>query len=111
MGTISWREFENVELRVGTIIDVKDFPEAKKPAYRIWADFGELGIRKSSAQITKLYGKEELIGRQIIGVINFAPKQIANFSSEFLTTGFVGEDGEVVLAQPERKVRNGSKLA
>lgn len=111
MKTINWEEFENVELRVGTIIKVESFPEAKKPAYKIWADFGDIGIKKSSAQITKLYKKDELIGKQIIGVVNFPVKQIANFASEFLTTGFVGEDGEVILAQPERNVKNGSKLA
>src|SRR3989344_1495016 len=111
MKTINWEDFENVELRVGTITKVEDFPQAKKPAYKIWADFGELGVKKSSVQITKLYGKEDLIGKQIIGVVNFHPKQIANFVSEFLTTGFIGDNGEVILAQPERKVKNGSKLA
>lgn len=112
MKTINWQDFENVELRVGTIIKVEDYPEAKKPAYKLWADFGEdIGVKKSSAQITKLYSKKDLIGRQIIGVINFPPKQIGNFISEFLTTGFIGKEGEVTLAQPERKVKNGSKLA
>jgi tRNA-binding protein len=111
MEKISWSDFEKVELRVGTIVQVEDFPRARKPAYKVWADFGELGVRKSSAQITKLYTKEELIGRQIIGVINFPPKQIADFLSEFLITGFVLDNGEVVFAQPEREVPNGSKLA
>ncbi|HLC77999.1 MAG TPA: tRNA-binding protein [Candidatus Nanoarchaeia archaeon] len=111
MKTINWEDFENVELRVGTITKVEDFPQAKKPAYKIWADFGELGVKKSSVQIIKLYGQEDLIGKQIIGVVNFPPKQIANFVSEFLTTGFIGDNGEVILAQPERKVKNGSKLA
>ena len=108
---VTWDEFENVEIRVGTITKVEEFPEAKKPSYKLWADFGEFGIKKSSAQITKLYRKGDLIGKQIIGVLNFKPKQIANFTSEFLTTGFIGEDGEVTLAKPERNVKNGSKLA
>lgn len=110
METINWKDFEKVELRVGTIIKVDDFPEAKKPAFKLTIDFGEFGIRKSSAQITSLYGKEELIGKQVVGVINFPPKQIGPFVSECLTTGFPDEDGNVVLAQPERKVPNGSKI-
>jgi tRNA-binding protein len=109
---ISWEEFASVDIRVGTIIEVEDFPTAKKPAYKLTIDFGqEIGIKKSSAQITKLYKKEELIGKQIVAVVNFPPKQIANFVSECLTTGFVLPTGEVVLTQPERKVPNGSKLA
>ena len=111
MEEISWGDFERVELRVGTITRVEDFPEARKPAYKIWADFGEFGERKSSAQVTKLYTKEELLGRQIVAVINFPRKQVGPFMSEFLTTGFVMEGGEVVLAMPEREVPNGSKLA
>ena len=108
---ITWQDFEKVDMRVGTIVKIEDFPKARNPAYKLTIDFGELGIKKSSAQITKLYKREELIGKQIIGVINFPPKQIGNFISEFLTTGFVGENGEVILAQPERKVKNSSKLA
>ncbi|HLA23257.1 MAG TPA: tRNA-binding protein [Candidatus Nanoarchaeia archaeon] len=112
MKKISWDDFEGVELRAGTVTRVEDFPEAKIPAYKIWVNFGkEICVKKSSAQITKLYKKDELIGKQIIGVVNFPQKQIANFISEFLTTGFVSEDGKVVLAQPERKVDNGAKLA
>lgn len=111
MKPISWQDFENVELRAGTINRVEDFPEAKVPAYKLWADFGEFGILKSSAQITKLYTKSELLGRQIIGVINFPPKQIGTFMSQFLVTGFILEKGEVVLAQPQRRVPNGTKLA
>jgi tRNA-binding protein len=110
MKTISWAEFEQVELRVGTVVEVEDFPQAKKPAYKLKVDFGELGIKRSSAQITHLYQKQELLGRQVVGVINFPPKQIANFFSEVLITGFYLPTGEIVLAQPERKVPNGSKL-
>lgn len=108
--TISWQDFENVGLRVGTIVAVEDFPEAKKPAYKLLIDLGELGVKKSSAQLTKLYTKEELLGKQVLCVTNFPPKQIGNAISEVLTTGFVQADGSVVLAQPERKVPNGSKL-
>ena len=112
MATITWDDFENVELRAGTIVAVEEFPEARRPAYKIQADFGpELGIRKSSAQVTHLYSREDLVGRQIIGVLNFPPKQIGPFLSEFLVTGFVGDDGSVVLAVPERPVENGSRLA
>jgi tRNA-binding protein len=112
MREISWQEFEQVELRVGTVVEVEDFPEARKPAYRIKADFGaEIGVRKSSAQVTDLYTKEELLGRQIVGVVNFPAKQIGPMRSEFLVTGFAEKDGTVVLAQPERKVTNGLKLA
>jgi len=111
MKEISWSDFEKVELRVGTILKVENFPEARNPAYKLEVDFGpEIGIKKSSAQITHLYKKEDLIGKQIVGVVNFPKKQIANFMSEFLTTGFVKEDGKVVLAIPEQKVSNGSKL-
>ncbi len=110
MEKITWQDFEKVELRVGTILRVEDFPEAKKPAYKIWVDFGELGTKKSSVQITQLYKKEELVGKQIIGVINLPIKQIATFISEFLTTGFAGEEEAVILVQPERRVKNGSKL-
>jgi len=109
--TINWKDFERVELRVGTIVAVEDFPEARVPAYKITADFGEqIGIRKSSAQVTTLYTKEDLIGRQIIGVVNFPRKQIGPFMSEFLVTGFEREDGAIVLAVPERAAPNGSKL-
>lgn len=112
MQQINWSDFENVELRVGTIIRVENFPEAKKPSYKMWIDFGpQIGVKKSSGQYTKLYSKEELVGKQVLCCINFPPKQIANFSSECLTCGFVHENGEVVLAVPERKVKDGSKLA
>jgi tRNA-binding protein len=108
--TISWAEFEQIELIVGTVIEAEDFPEAKKPAYKLKIDFGKFGIKQSSAQVTHLYSKAELVGKQVLGVINFPPKQIANFFSEALITGFYLPGGEVVLAQPERRVPNGSKL-
>ena len=112
MATIQWEDFDKVELRVGTVIDVQDFPAARKPAYIIRVDFGEgLGIKKSSAQITHLYSKESLLGKQIIGVINFPPKQIGPITSEFLVTGFVQDSGEVVLAVPDKQVANGLRLA
>lgn len=110
METISWHEFEKVELRAGTILEVSDFPQARKPAYKIKVDFGPLGIKWSSAQITRHYTKEELPGRQVIGVINFKAKQIANFMSEFLVTGFADENGDIVLASIDKPVPNGSKL-
>jgi len=110
METISWHDYEKVELRVGTIVEVEDFPKAKKPAFKLTVDYGEFGIKKSSAQLTKLYKKEDLIGRQVLGVINFPPKQIADFMSEALVTGIILAEGEVVLVSPERKVPNGLKL-
>lgn len=111
MEEINWQQFEAVELRTGTIIEVEDFPEARRPAYKVKVDFGpEIGIKKSSAQVTELYSKEELLGRQIIGVVNFPVKQIGPMRSEFLLTGFYREDRSVVLAIPERKVTNGAKL-
>ncbi|BAU52197.1 tRNA-binding protein [Mucilaginibacter gotjawali] len=110
METITWHEFEKVELRAGTILEVADFPEARKPAYKIKVDFGSLGIKWSSAQITRHYTKEELPGRQIIGVLNFKAKQIANFMSEFLVTGFADENGDIVLAAIDKPVPDGSKL-
>jgi tRNA-binding protein len=110
MDTISWSDFERVELRVGTIIAVEDFPEARKPAWKLTVDFGEFGLRRSSAQLTVHYRKEDLLGRQVIGVLNFPPKQIGPFRSEVLVTGFADENGAIVLALPERKVPNGAKL-
>ena len=110
METITWKDFEKVELRVGTILKVDDFPEANKPTYKLEIDLGELGMKKSSARIVELYRKDELIGRQVICVVNFPPKQIANYWSEVLTTGFYREDGAVVLAVPDREVKNGAKL-
>ncbi len=110
METITWHDFEQVELRVGTILEAADFPGARKPAYRIGVDFGPFGIKWSSAQITKHYTKEELPGRQILGVINFPEKQIANFMSQFLITGFADDNGDIVLASIDKPVPNGSKL-
>ncbi|MDD4900605.1 MAG: tRNA-binding protein [Patescibacteria group bacterium] len=111
MEQINWNEFEKVELRVGTIIKVEDFPQAKIPAYKIKVDFGpEIGIKKSSARITDLYSKADLLNRKIIGVVNFPPKQIGPLISEFLCSGFYRDDGSVVLAVPDKDVPNGSKL-
>ena len=112
MKQINWNDFQSVELRIGTIIDVQDFPEAKIPAYKITADFGgEIGVKKSSAQITRLYKKEDLLNKQVIAVTNFPSKQIANFVSECLVLGVVLENKEVVLLEPERKVSNGYRIA
>ncbi len=111
MKEISWSEFEQVELRIGTILEAYDFPEARKPAYKLVVDFGEeIGVRKSSAQITHHYSKEELIGKQVIGVVNFPVKQIGPFLSECLVTGFYDENENVVLAIPDKRIKNGSKL-
>jgi len=109
--TISWNDFEKVELRIGIIIEVENFREAKNPSYKLKIDFGKLGMKKSSAQITKLYKKEDLLNQQVIAVTNFPPKQIANFISECLVLGVVLENKEVVLLMPERVVQNGYKIA
>ena len=109
--TITWDEFQKVEMRVGTIIDVHEFPEAIKPAYKLKIDLGEkIGIKKSSAQITELYSAEELIGKQVIAVVNFLPKKIGPFTSECLVTGFYTENNTVILATTDKKISNGSLL-
>jgi tRNA-binding protein len=108
---LSWSEFEKVEMRVGTILEVKDFPEARKPAYQLQIDFGTaIGILKSSAQITQRYTKEDLLGKQIIAVINFPKKQIGKFNSECLVLGSVGENNDIVLLTPDNKVANGLRV-
>lgn len=108
--TINWDDFKKIDIRVGTILEVKDFPNAKKPAYQLSIDFGALGIKKSSAQITTQYEKDALIGKQVIAIINFPPKQIANFFSECLVLGVYTEEKEVILLQPQKSVTNGMKI-
>lgn len=107
---INFEDFTKVDLRVGTIIKVNDFPEARQPAYQLTIDFGELGIKKSSAQITTLYTKEELLNRQIVATVNFPKKQIANFMSECLVMGAVNGN-DVMLLKPEQKIKNGSTVS
>lgn len=108
--TITFEDFTKVDLRVGTITEVNDFPEARQPAYQLTIDFGDLGLKKSSAQITTLYKKEDLLNRQIVAIVNFPKKQIANFISECLVLGAVNEN-DVILLNPEQKVKNGSTIA
>ncbi|MBC5991494.1 tRNA-binding protein [Pontibacter cellulosilyticus] len=110
MDTITWQHFEQTDIRVGTITEAEDFPEARKPAYKLTVDLGPLGLRRSSAQITKHYAKEELIGKQVLCVTNLGKKQIGKFMSEVLVTGFADENGDIILAQPAGMVPNGSKL-
>lgn len=109
--TIAYGDFLKVDIRVGTVVDVQPFPEARKPAFKLWVDFGpEIGTRKSSAQVTVHYTPETLIGRQVAGVVNFPPKQVGPFMSEFLVLGFPDADGNVVLIQPSLPVPNGGRL-
>lgn len=111
MNSIDWRDFEKVELRAGTVVSAEAFPEARKPAYKLKVDFGpDIGVKQSSVQITVHYRPEELIGRQVLGVVNFPPKRIGPFTSECLICGFYREDGSVVLAVPDKLVPNGAKL-
>ncbi len=111
MNPITWEQFEAVELRVGKVVDVEDFPEARKPAWKLTVDFGDdIGVRRSSAQLKDLYSREDLLGRQVVGVVNFPPKQIGPIRSECLICGFYREDGAVILAVPEREAPLGAKL-
>lgn len=107
---ISWADFEKIDMRIGTILEANTFPKAKKPAYQLLIDFGPLGRKQSSAQITNHYSPEELVGKQVIAVVNFPPKQIANFFSECLVMGVYDAAGSVVLLQPDKKVENGDKI-
>lgn len=106
---IAWDDFEKVEMRVGRVVRAEEFPEARRPAYRLWIDFGELGVKRSSAQITAFYRPDELVGRQVVAVTNLPPKQVANFLSEVLVLG-VPEEGEVVLLRPDREVPPGGRV-
>ena len=111
MKEISWSDFQAVELRAGTVVAVEDFPEARQPAYKVTVDFGPpIGIKKTSARVTDLYARQDLVGRQVVGVVNFPVKQIGPMRSEFLLTGFYRDDGAVVIAVPERPVPDGAKL-
>lgn len=111
MVEIGFDDFLKVDIRVGTVVDVQDFPEARQPAFKLWVDFGgEIGTRKTSAQVTSLYEKQDLLGRQVAAVVNFPPKQIGKFMSEILVLGFPSEDGEVVLIGPDRTVPKGGRL-
>ncbi len=111
MNQITWDDFEKVEIRVGRIVQADDFPKARKPAYQLKIDFGELGVKSSSAQITKHYTREELVGRHVLEVVNFPPRQIANFFSEVLTLGVVQGEGDIVLIGPDREVPLGLRIA
>jgi tRNA-binding protein len=110
METIQWSDFEKIDIRVGTIIDAREFPRARRPAWQLTIDFGELGIKRSSAQVTDLYDPQQLSGRQVVAIVNFPPKQIANFFSECLVLGVYTDKKEVVLLGPERRVHNGWKV-
>jgi len=110
MAAIAYDDFAKVEIRVGRIVQVDDFPKARKPAYQLRIDFGELGLKSSSAQITKYYDKSDLVGKLVLAVVNFPPRQIANFFSDVLTLGVVLGDGDIVLVHPEREVPLGSRI-
>ncbi len=108
--TIAFEDFLKVDIRVGTVIEVNDFPKAKKPAYQLHIDFGDLGVKKSSAQITDLYSKEELLNRQVTAIVNFKPRQIANFLSEVLVLGVYNKEGQVVLLKSDKNITNGEQV-
>jgi tRNA-binding protein len=107
---INWDDFEKIDIRSGTIVEVNDFPKAKKPAYRLSIDFGDLGVKQSSAQVTHHYSKEDLTGKQVVAVVNFPPKQVANFFSECLVLGVYDENNQVILLQPDKPVSNGQRI-
>ena len=111
MEEINFEDFLKVDIRIGTILEVNDFPKARKPAYQLKIDFGELGIKKSSAQITNLYTKEDLVGKQISAVVNFKPRQIANFMSECLVLGVHNENNEVIILHSNKKIKNGENVS
>ena len=108
--TIAWPDFEKVDMRVGVVVDARDFPEARRPAYKLSIDFGPLGVKRSSAQITRHYRAADLVGRQVVAVVNFPPKQIGPFVSEVLVLGAYDEAGEVILLHPDQAVPPGSKI-
>jgi tRNA-binding protein len=108
--TIEWADFELVDMRVGVVVDAQPFPEARRPALKLWIDFGELGVKRSSAQITERYAPEDLVGRRVVAVVNFPPKQIGPFVSEVLVLGAYGERGEVILLRPDFEVSPGAKI-
>ncbi|HSB61123.1 MAG TPA: tRNA-binding protein [Vicinamibacteria bacterium] len=108
--TLAWEDFEKVDVRVGVVTDARAFPEARRPAYRLWIDFGPLGVKRSSAQLTAGYRPEDLVGRPVVAVVNFAPKQIGPFLSEVLVLGAYTETGEVVLLAPDRPVAPGARI-
>ena len=108
--TISWQDFEKVDMRVGVVTDAKEFPEARRPAYRLWIDFGPLGMRTSSAQLTELYSVEDLVGREIVAAVNLGTRKVAGFASEVLVLGLPSEDGHVVLISPDRDVPLGGRV-
>lgn len=111
MAQVSFEDFQRIEMRVGRIARVEGFPKAQAPAYKLWIDFGEHGVKKSSAKITALYSKEQLMGSQVVAVTNFAPRQVGDFMSEVLVLGFVTSETDVVLLQPEREVPLGARVA
>ena len=108
--SITWGDFERVDMRVGVVVDAQEFPEARRPAYKLWVDFGPLGVKRSSAQITRRYAPAELVGRRVVAVVNFPPKQIGPFVSEVLVLGAYDEAGDVILLAPDRDVAPGSRI-